>query len=102
MKPVSLKKVSVVALACFAGTFLVNAKEPVELAKSNAADKAKSTFTQLLKKADSNKNGELSKDELEGAMESQLLSAFNEIDTNGDKSIDEDEFTSYVGKTAKI
>lgn len=96
MEPVSLKKVFAVVVTCFAGGFLVNAKEPVAPEIEVKVDKVKATFSQLLKKADTDKNGQLSKKELTGAMDSQLLSAFNQIDANGDESINAEEFASYL------
>ena len=96
MEPVSLKKVFAVVVTCFAGGFLVNAKEPVVVETVSAADHVKAKFDLLLKKADVDKNGELSQSEIKGALDSTLINSFAQIDVNGDKSINAEEFASFL------
>ncbi|WP_286233552.1 EF-hand domain-containing protein [Thalassotalea sediminis] len=105
MEPVSLKKVCAVVAFCTTGAFLVNANEAPkqpELEKVKEAKSAKKvTFDQLLKTNDSDKNGLLSQKELENVLDTGLLKAFNDIDSNADQAISADEFATYVGATAK-
>lgn len=106
MKPVSLKKVCAVVAFCTTGAFLVNANEAPKAPNLDKGEKVarlstdkQMTFDQLLKNYDDDSNGLLSKKELENVLDTGLLTAFDDIDSNDDQAISSSEFAHYVGNS---
>lgn len=53
-------------------------------------------FAQLADKFDTDKNGLLSQDELKASGNSDLYIAFNQLDTDSDTNISEQEFLAFI------
>lgn len=110
MKTISLKKVTAVVLTCVVGSsYFANANETdaklmektdakVAKVKVISEKKAASKFAMLVKKFDLDKDGLLSKVEIETSKSEKLLALFSKIDTNTDSGISEAEFNQYIAQ----
>jgi len=98
MKNVSLFKITAMVITVAFASSFVNAEDKiVEKAQSEIVASAEQlSFSALIAKLDSDKNGMLSQDEA-AVDQSQLLNVeFNKVDVNQDKQIDEAEFNRYL------
>lgn len=98
MTNTNLTKMILGAAFATVATFSVNANEilPVETNEEvieNAPALAVDSFSQLLSAFDADESGTLSQSELSS---SALQLDFSSIDTDGDTSISEDEFNTYI------
>lgn len=108
MKNVSLTRVTaVVVFAAFASNFVMANEETKTVAvkavsvKSTPATKEQVpqiSFTQLIVKLDSDKNGLLSQSEVLASESKLLLTEFTKMDTDGDSQISEEEFNQYLAQ----
>ncbi len=97
MKNVSLFKVTaMVVTVAFASNF-VNAEDKIEKSQADVVDVAQQlSFSALIEKLDSDKNGMLSQAEVSANQTQLLHEIFNKVDINQDKQIDEAEFNTYL------
>lgn len=98
MKNVSLFKITAMVITVAFASSFVNAEDKiVEKAQSEIVASAEQlSFSALIAKLDSDKNGMLSQEEA-SVDQSQLLNVeFNKVDVNQDKQIDEAEFNRYL------
>ena len=88
----NLKNLSLAAVASLVVTFYASANAPVttEAAKAPKADLAK-----LISKFDTDKNGSLSKVEVAASNDKTLMQNFNSIDFNKDGELSKRELESF-------
>ena len=110
MKAISLKQVTAVVLTCVVGSsYFANANEndaklavkadaKVAEVKTISVEKTPSKFAMLVEKFDLDKNGLLSKTEIQASKSEKLLSLFTKIDSNTDSGISETEFNQYLAQ----
>lgn len=109
MEAISLKKVTAVVLTCVIGSYFANANEndakvdmKTEVKKTEVKviteAKALSKFEVLVEKFDLNKDGLLSKAEIQTSKSEKLLALFSKIDLNTESGISEAEFNQYLAK----
>lgn len=108
MKNISLFKVTTMVIAVAFASSFVNAEDKVvEKTSADAVKSAKQpSFSSLIEKLDTDKNGTLSEAEVAANQNQRLHKAFSKMDANQDKQIDEAEFNNYLtkakGKTANL
>ena len=109
MEAISLKKVTAVVLTCVVGSYFANAiadDAKVEVntdvkpavVKVISENKTPSKFAMLVEKFDLDKDGLLSKAEIETSKSEKLLALFAKIDSNTDSGISEAEFNQYIAQ----
>jgi hypothetical protein len=109
MNTISLKKVTAVVLTCVIGSYFANANEndtklevktEVKSAAVKVISEAKSSskFAMLVEKFDLDKDGLLSKAEIQSSKSEKLLTLFSKIDLNTDSGISEAEFNQYIAQ----
>ena len=95
----NLKKVTLVVVSSLVATFSVNANEPVKVANeidTVAVDTvAKVNLTSFLSQFDNDNNGLLSKEEVAVSKNKVLIDNFDDIDTNNDGGLSENELASF-------
>ncbi|MCW8833867.1 MAG: hypothetical protein OQK09_13015 [Colwellia sp.] len=100
MKNVSLFKVTAMVITVAFASSFVNAEDKViEKSQADAIGSAKQpTFSTLIEKLDTDKNGMLSQAEVSANKNQLLHKEFNKMDANQDQQIDEAEFNNYLAK----
>lgn len=99
MKSISLLKLSAVVVSAIMASFIVNAdevstvsgdKEPAQVQEKSGVEKI--AFSAL----DTNKDGKLSKTEVDASKNPLLAQAFTKIDLNADDELTQDELDSFI------
>jgi len=116
MNSINLTQISVFVVAVSLASFFVNANDAfidsaeesavLQTEKSTVEDVAEVieesndsfTFTSL----DTDRNGKLSQKEVLAGKNAWLVKSFQEIDSNEDESITEQELVNFVARTASI
>ncbi|MDG1751491.1 MAG: hypothetical protein P8I03_07510 [Thalassotalea sp.] len=113
MEAISLKKVTAVVLTCVIGSYFASASADdaklevktdvssdvkADVVKVISEAKTPSKFAMLVEKFDLDKDGLLSKAEIESSKSEKLLTVFSKIDLNTDSGISEAEFNQYIAK----
>ncbi len=98
MKTISLTQVTTLVWVAFTASFFVNADDSnIELNQSQST-LAQDQF--IFSALDTDKDGVLSKTEINVSKNKLLTKSFKEIDSNGDSSLSKDELVNFV-ETAK-
>ena len=103
MNKASLIEVTGIVLVAAFATFIVDAKQPIEVADiSKAQENGQQTdFSHIIAKFDSDKDGLLNKSEIEASQNDVLMRNFKTIDANQDDNISTEEISLYTS-TVKI
>lgn len=99
MNNFSLKKLSITVVVASLASNLVFANNDINKALPKIAE-APLSFFQLVTDYDTDKSNSLSAKEL--ATNDELTKAFDQVDVNGDKEINEKEFNEHLAKTKKV
>jgi Ca2+-binding EF-hand superfamily protein len=104
MNNVSLTKVTVaVVFAALASNFVMaNGDVKALSAKATPVKTEQVSFSQLINKLDSDKNGLLSQAEVLASESKLLLTEFTKMDTDGDSQISEEEFNQYIAQAKNV
>ena len=98
MNNISLKKLSITVIVASLASNLVFANNDVSKALPKMAEPT-SSFSQLVTDYDTDQSTTLSAAEL--VKNDKLTKIFAQLDTNGDKEINEKEFNQYIAKMKK-
>lgn len=105
MKKISLKKITAIVVTCTIGSYIANASEneltteiKAVTEQVTAPDNTLNKFRTLVKQFDLDKDGLLSKAEVNLSKLDQLITHFTDIDLNTDLDINEAEFNQYIAQ----
>ena len=103
MNKASLIEVTGIVLVAAFATFIVDAKQPIEVADISKTQEAgqQMDFSHIIAKFDSDKDGLLNKSEIEASQNDVLMRNFKTIDANQDDNISTEEISLYTS-TIKI
>lgn len=99
MKTISLTQVTALVWVAFTASFLVNADESNAVINQSSAALAQDQF--IFSSLDTDKDGALSKDEVEVSKNKLLAESFADIDANNDGVLSKEELVIFV-ETAKV
>ena len=103
MKNISLLKVSLFVVIAGLGCSIANATDisPTKISeiKKEAVSAAVNVIPVAFTTFDADKNGSLSKEEINAGSDKSLKLAFDKVDLNADGQLSEDEFNQAIAQT---